>query len=491
MRFLAVILFGLVATVVASATANAETRIALVIGNSNYAHAPKLKNPRNDAAALIGKLRGMGFDVIDGLDLDKVSFGDKLKEFGERSATADVALFYYAGHGIQVDGQNYLVPVEAQVRSEFEVGIELYSLNTVLRQMERGSRTNIVFLDACRDNPFKDQMSTSTRSAVSLGKGLGEVRAARSTYIAFATEPDKVAMDGAGDNSPFTQALLSHIDTPGASIQDMMIRVRRDVAAVTNGQQTPWDSSSLMDSFSFVPATAATDGGALPQPSAQGSSRRDSVREDFELAMSMASCGALNAFIQTHPDAGMLTALARQRAEELCAPAGRNSGPAEQEFQLAARAVRPRGTCEEGPGGVAYCASSMLAPIKANRYDPSMLFDGKEETAWVEGHAEDGIGETVTLDFGRPRRLAGFEISNGYNKDQRVWSSNSRVRNLEITLSDGRSLTAEMKDARGLATFEFASPVTTTSMTLAIRDVYRGDRYRDTAISELWPILID
>lgn len=466
--------------------AAAETRIALVIGNSSYVHAPRLKNPRNDAAALIDKLRGMGFDVIDGLDLDRVAFGEKLKEFGERSASADVALFYYAGHGIQVDGQNYLVPVEAEVRSEFEVSIELYSLNTVLRQMERGSRTNIVFLDACRDNPFKDQMATSTRSAVSLGKGLGEVRAARSTYIAFATEPDKVAMDGAGQNSPFTDALLKHIDTPGASIQDMMIRVRRDVAAATNGQQTPWDSSSLMDSFSFVPGSAASSRDAASP------GQRDAVRADFDLAMSIGTCGAINAFIEAHPDAGMLTALARERAAATCTPAGTAQEKEEgQEFQLAMRAVRPAGTCADGPEGVRYCASSVLKPIQNNRYDPSMLFDGREDTAWVEGEAEDGIGETLTLDFGQPRRLAGFEISNGYNKDQRVWSNNARVKTIEIALSDGRSLAADLRDARGNVAFEFASPVTTRSLALTIRDVHRGARFRDTAISELKPIFVD
>lgn len=477
--------------VLAAASPAAAKRIALVIGNSSYVHAPSLRNPRNDAAALIGKLRGMGFEVIDGLDLDKVTFGEKLKEFGERSASAEVALFYYAGHGIQVDGQNYLVPVEAQVRSEFEVGIELYSLNTVLRQMERGSRTNIVFLDACRDNPFKDQMASSTRSAVSLGKGLGEVRAARSTYIAFATEPDKVAMDGTGQNSPFTDALLKHIDTPGASIQDMMIRVRRDVSDATNGLQTPWDSSSLMDSFSFVPAAVVAPVANVPNvPLTKRAPQRDTVREDFDLAMSIGSCGALNAFVQTHPDAGMLTTLARERAAELCAPPAPEKGQP-QELALAIRTVRPAGTCADGPDGVNYCASSMLAPIQGNSYGPAMLFDGRGDTAWVEGRDDDGVGETITLDFGRERRLAGFEISNGYDKDQRVWSNNSRVRAFQITLSGGGSLNGELPDQRGMKRFEFGSPVATRSLTFAIRDVYRGARFRDTAISELRPIFAD
>lgn len=413
------------------AAARAETRIALVVGNSAYVHAPRLQNPRNDAIALIDKLRGLGFEVIDGLDLDRVAFGEKLKEFGERSAAAEVALFYYAGHGIQVDGQNYLVPVEAQVRSEFEVSIELYSLGTVLRQMERGSRTNIVFLDACRDNPFRDSLAASSRSAIALSKGLGEVRAARSTYIAFATEPDKVALDGAGQNSPFTEALLKHIDTPGASIQDMMIKVRRDVAAATNGRQTPWDSSSLMESFSFAPAAAAAT-----------------------------------------------------------APTAAPAEAPQQQLALSTRATRPAVACAAGPDGVRYCTTSMLGSIKGNHYDPSMLFDGQEDTAWVEGDAGDGIGESVTLEFGDVRQLAGFEISNGYDKDQRIWSNNSRVRGFELAFSDGRSLAGELPDRRGTRIIEFAAPVATSRLSFTIRSVYRGARYRDTAISELWPIFV-
>lgn len=468
--------------------AAAERRIALVIGNSDYVHIPQLRNPRNDAAALIDKLRSLDFEVIEGLDLDRNAFGEKLKTFGERSASADVALFFYAGHGIQVDGQNYLVPVEAQVRSEFEVSIELYSLNTVLRQMERGSQTNIVFLDACRDNPFKDWMATATRSAVSLGKGLGEVRAARSTYIAFATEPDKVALDGDGGNSPFTEALLAHIDAPGVPIQDMMIRVRRDVADATNGAQTPWDSSSLMESFSFVPAAAAQGGAATP-------ASEDRARQDFDMAMKTDNCAIINVFLDLHPDAGLLTAMARQRVAELCtAPAAAAEAAPEEEPQqlaLAMRAVRPAGTCADGPDGVTYCASSVLAPIQGNSYGPAMLFDGRGDTAWVEADPGDGIGETVTLHFGRDRLLAGFEISSGYDKDQRVWANNSRVRVFDLALSDGDVLTVELPDQRGMNRFDFAAPVATQSLTLTIRGIYPGERFRDTAISELRPVFAD
>ena len=502
-------IFGLLAALVvllaAAQGAQAEKRVAGVIGNSAYEHAPKLRNPRNDAEALIARLEATGFDVVPGFDLDHSGMVDTFKAFGSKLADADVALFFYAGHGIQVDGQNYLVPVDAQVRHEDEIAFELISLNTVMRQMERGGdRIKLAFLDACRDNPFKDALAPGgTRGAVSLGKGLGEMRAPRGTFIAFATEPDQVALDGEGANSPFTMALIEHMGTPGASIQDMMIKVRRDVSTATGGKQTPWDSSSLMDSFTFVPAAASAGSLQAPNP-APATAGGSAVRDDFDLAMSIGSCEAVSAFIEVHPEAGMLTALARKRKDELCAPAlaakenvagkgatGEGATEEPQQLAMAMRAVRPAGTCADGPDGVAYCATSVLAPIKTNRYDASMLFDGRGDTAWVEADAGDGIGETLTMDFGRDRLLAGFEISNGYDKDERTWSNNSRVAAFEIALSDGRTLAADLPDRRGMNVFEFGSPIRTRSMALTILDVFPGTKYRDTAISELRPIFAD
>jgi hypothetical protein len=492
-KFLAVIA-GVLAVLAAASGAQAERRVAVVIGNSEYEHAPKLRNPRNDAEALVAKLEGTGFEVMEGFDLDHSGMVDTFKEFGSKLADADVALFFYAGHGVQVDGQNYLVPVDAQVRHEDEIAFELIGLNTVMRQMERGGdRIKLAFLDACRDNPFKDALAPGgTRGAVSLGKGLGEMRAPRGTFIAFATEPDQVALDGDGGNSPFTTALIQHMGVPGASIQDMMIKVRRDVSAATDGKQTPWDSSSLMESFTFVPTAASSAG--EPAPTAAPVAGGSAAREDFDLAMSIGSCEAVSAFLEVHPDAGMLTALARKRKDELCAAAVTAEAPPAEEPQqlaMAMRAVRPAGTCTRGPEDVTYCATSVLAPIKANRYDPAMLFDGKGETAWVEADAADGVGETLTLDFGGERLLAGFEISNGYDKDERTWTNNSRVSSFELTLADGSKLAADLPDQRGVNVFEFGRPVRTSSMALTILEVFPGAKYRDTAISELRPVFAD
>lgn len=481
-------LVALLLLLASTVLAGAERRIALVVGNSAYQVAPVLRNPGKDAAAMVAKLGALGFEVFEAIDADKVTLGTRLKEFGRATQNADVALFFYAGHGIQVDGQNYLVPTDAHVQFEEEIPLELLSLNTVLRQMERGSKTNIVFLDACRDNPFADELSrsVSTRGAVSLGKGLGEVRTVPGTYIAFATDPNRVAADGSGDNSPFTEALLRHIDSPGTSIQDMMIRVRRDVSNVTNGQQTPWDSSSLLEPFAFVPASSAPVASAPAAAPAAPSA----ARQDFDLAMGMGSCGAIDAFLEAHPDAGMLTSLARARRAELC-PAEADTKETGQLAMAMRGTVKHAGVCADGPDDVTYCATSVLPAIGANRYGPENLFDERGETAWVENDPGDGIGQTITLDFGRDRRLAGFEISNGYDKDQKTWRNNSRVSSFELAMSDGRTVAADLPDSRGANVFEFGGAVTTRSLQLTILDVFPGEKYRDTAISQLKPIFSD
>ena len=237
----------------------AQERVALVVGNSAYQHIAELRNPGNDAEDLSARLESLGFEVFGGTDLDRRALVEALIRFGRAAEKAEVALFFYAGHGLQVNGQNYLVPIDAMVEFESEIDLSLVSLSGVMQQLERGSRTNIVFLDACRDNPFAKELSRTmgNRSATALNKGLGRIQSGSGTFIAFATQPDAVAADGAGRNSPFTTALLTHIGAPGQSISDMMIEVRNDVIATTNGAQVPWDSSSLTGRFSFAPETVA------------------------------------------------------------------------------------------------------------------------------------------------------------------------------------------------------------------------------------------
>jgi len=240
--------------------ASAERRVALVIGNSAYKNTAPLKNPSNDAVDVAEMLRQLGFEVIDGTDLSKREMEKRIRAFADKLKGADVGLFFYAGHGLQVDGRNFLAPVDATLKSDTDLDFEAIELNLVLKQLERNSRVSIVFLDACRDNPLARNLAVASRST-SVGRGLAQVDKAVGMMIAFATQPGNVALDGKGRNSPFTEALLRHIDSEGASINDVMIGVRKDVLETTDGKQVPWENSSLTGQFYFKPAKT-TGGGA-------------------------------------------------------------------------------------------------------------------------------------------------------------------------------------------------------------------------------------
>lgn len=231
--------------------------MALVIGNSAYEKAAPLANPVNDATDMASKLEAIGFEVHRGLNLNSNDMRNLIVRFGRATETADIALFFYAGHGIQAGGENYLVPIEAEIEFENEIGLTLIPTTQVLDQLGRAKSSRLVFLDACRDNPFKRQLmkSMGTRSATSLHSGLSQPRKIPDTYIAYATQPDAVADDGSGRNSPFTAALLKYIDEPGLSVHDLMLKVGNDVRAATGERQEPWSASTLRHRFFFVPTT--------------------------------------------------------------------------------------------------------------------------------------------------------------------------------------------------------------------------------------------
>ncbi|MBL4787453.1 MAG: caspase family protein [Cohaesibacteraceae bacterium] len=233
--------------------AGAMERVALVIGNSAYTQVSALRNPKNDATALSASLENLGFKVVRGIDLDRRGFISKIREFSKVSAGADVALFFYAGHGLQVGGSNFLVPVDAVIADETDLSFEAIELSSVLKVMEREDRINLVFLDACRDNPMTRGLSRSmgTRSS-RVGRGLAPIESGSGTLIGFATQPGNVALDGDNSfNSPFTTALLKHINTPNLDVAQLMRRIRVDVKAATNGRQIPWTNESLTSDFSF------------------------------------------------------------------------------------------------------------------------------------------------------------------------------------------------------------------------------------------------
>jgi hypothetical protein len=256
-RFLILCLIFLAAGVYEAA---AVKRVALVIGNSSYRFTSPLENPKNDATDLAGALKTLGFEVVEGFDLDKAAMDDVIRTYANALTGADIGLFFYAGHGLQVNGQNYLVPVDAQLTTNSALDFELVRLDLVQRTMERETATNILFLDACRNNPLVRNLARSlgTRSA-EIGRGLASVEAGQGTLISFSTQPGNVALDGSGRNSPFAGALLKHIDKPGEDLSSILIKVRTDVIEATQRAQVPWEHSSLTSRFYFSDRAATPD----------------------------------------------------------------------------------------------------------------------------------------------------------------------------------------------------------------------------------------
>jgi hypothetical protein len=275
----AFIFIAVLLAVAFSGAAQAAKRVALVIGNSAYQNATPLKNPLNDATDVAARFRSLQFDVVEGIDLDMDDMRRTVREFVSKTEGAELAVFFYAGHGLQVNGSNYLVPVDANLSSVTDLQFETMPVDFILGPMEVNAKTSLVFLDACRDNPLARSLARSmgTRSSA-IGTGLAEIGGGIGTLISYATQPGNVALDGEGRNSPFTTALLTHLGKPGAGITGTMTAVRRDVLASTKGKQVPWEHSSLTGIVVLKPAaiqpeppapgagTAKDDPGGDPRP---------------------------------------------------------------------------------------------------------------------------------------------------------------------------------------------------------------------------------
>jgi uncharacterized caspase-like protein len=246
--WLSFVLLGLTACLEVGATPM-EPRTALVIGNGAYGEFP-LKNPANDARDIAAKLRELGFQVIERIDANRQTMRQALREFEQQlRQQRGVGLFYYAGHGVQLKGQNYLIPVGVDIRQEFEIPDEGIDADAVLRAMESaGNGLNVVILDACRNNPF----------ARSLGsRGLARMEGPVGAFIAYATAPGSISKDGTGRNSPYTQHLLAAMSMPGLSLEQVFKQVLVGVERDTGGSQVPWVASSLRGEFYFIPPTPA------------------------------------------------------------------------------------------------------------------------------------------------------------------------------------------------------------------------------------------
>ncbi len=229
-----------------SAAASADNRLALVIGNSGYKNSP-LVNPTNDATLMTGTLKAAGFSVTRLIDADQRTMKRALLNFSRRlRETGAVGLFYFAGHAVQVRNKNYLIPLDANIRDESELDMEAIDVTAFLATMERSSNAfNIVILDACRNNPFRETFREPL-------DGLAKVEAPRGSFVAYSTSPGKVAYDGTKGNSPYTLALAKAISKPGLTIEQVFKQTRRDVLTATGEKQIPWENSSLTQEFYFM-----------------------------------------------------------------------------------------------------------------------------------------------------------------------------------------------------------------------------------------------
>lgn len=270
-----------------------QRRLALVIGNSGYQNVAELTNPVNDANDIAEKLRHLSFDVMLGTDLTRYQMHEAFETFSEQLKPGDVGLFFYAGHGISLSGENFLIPVdmpgEIQVENEEKsrevLDAHLVNISSMISPLQK-AKLGMVFLDACRNTPSHEELGLqivaqdgATRKVRSLSfhRGMTKLNVASSSgasgiFRAYATQPNNVSDDGGGRNSPFTKALLKHLGTPGVDVHQMMVKVRRDVVADTSGRQIPWEESALTDAYYFMPSAPGMAAPLLPTYKQDGTS---------------------------------------------------------------------------------------------------------------------------------------------------------------------------------------------------------------------------
>ncbi|TLP69043.1 YARHG domain-containing protein [Parasedimentitalea maritima] len=255
----------ILALFIASASYATE-RVALVIGNSDYQHATvkDLPNAAQDARDVSQRLSSLGFRVHSGIDLTRSEILRLTQDVQKSLNAGDIALFYFAGHAIQLGAENFLIPVDAYGNDEETLRQRSVKLQTILAEMESRADRNIVILDACRDNPF--DLTTSKRSVGGATRGLVKIDAGVGSFVAFSTQPGNVALDGLGRNSPFTAALLKHLPSTEDDLHEVMRKVRRDVVEQTNGAQIPWENSSLIDRIYLAPRITPVPNTPPPPP---------------------------------------------------------------------------------------------------------------------------------------------------------------------------------------------------------------------------------
>ncbi len=423
------ILLGFILAAVSAVAAFAEKRVALVIGNSAYQNAAPLANPANDAQAMANKFAALGFEVIEGYDLDKLGMDVKLREFSLASRDSDMNVFFYAGHGMAVNGQNYLVPIDAMFADEVALDFEAVPVDFITRQMSFSDAVNLVFLDACRDNPLSTQLSRSlgggTRSGA-ISQGLSEMKITnpgKGLAIAFATSPGEVAYDGEGANSPFTTALLKHIDAPNTDIAEVFSRVTGEVYQTTAQQQRPWLNMSLTGSvvLNATPAALETTDDSIAAANSGSSATAgdqtanlDMQKMLFDIARDSDNVEDYRAYLDTFPN-GLFANNARRRIRTL--EGGAVVASTDPKVVQGAVGDNSRARSINENGALSLTATPAVQAAPANQATEAALGLDKQKRGEIQSRLTATGNDTRGIDgsWGRNTRtaLANWQAQNG------------------------------------------------------------------------------
>jgi uncharacterized caspase-like protein len=369
-------------------SAQAQRRIALVLGNSSYKSVPRLTNPVNDANLVGDMLRKAGFEFVDiRADLNAIEMRKALRDFGARAREAEVAVIYYAGHGIELDGTNYLIPIDATLETDSDVLDETVALDRALFAVEPAKQLRLVILDACRDNPFAKSMKRTIASRA-IGRGLAKVEpTSPNTMIAFAAKAGSTASDGDFKNSPFAAAIVERLPTPGLDLRKAFGFVRDDVLKNTGYKQEPYVYGSLGgEDVSLVPKRPAN---ALQQ-----AGRQDAVRRDYELALQVGTRAVWLAFLAQYPD-GFYASLARGQLDRIVAEEGRAAAAERARFaeEVKARLAADQAKKSEQEDAAAAAKAAESARIAAD--SSKQIVEAKAAAAEQQRKEEEAAAEKL------------------------------------------------------------------------------------------------
>lgn len=461
-------------------------RAALVIGNNQYDQVMPLFKAVNDAQAMADALRDVGFDVITGENLTRREMNVVLQKFTSKLQAGDEAFFFFAGHGVAIDGRNYLLPSDVPNAGPGQEGLiegEAFAVDRIAQRIRStGARISILVLDACRDNPFKKSGTRSLGGA----RGFARMEAPEGTFVMYSAAAGQMALDrlsveDSNPNSIFTRSLVPLIRTPGLSLADMARRVRREVkglAAKVGHDQRPAYYDELTSDVYLAGAPDATAQSAGTTPKQTLAPTVSPEAHAWSLVEKSEDPGVYRAFLETY-SSGVYAALALSHLKRL-----EEKRPGTGNGASLARPTRQGEKCVRLTDQM-ICASSALASQGSNAYGPRNLGDGRASTAWVEGRGGQGVGEWITVAFGGARDVAGIDIRNGYGKSVDIFRKNSRVRELEIRFSNGSSVVETLADSPDWQYVDLSPSGPVDWVQMRILSVYPGQKYQDTAISEL------